>query len=107
MIVAYAGLRQTGGRLSTNTDTPRGLRGCVRPRCDARGMTTTDLFRWCSTCATEAAFEQPDCSDGHGADCPELVCVLCGDALVVDLLPTSRARRPRRAARAPAAAHVA
>jgi hypothetical protein len=58
-------------------------------------MTTTDLFRWCSTCATEAAFERPDCPDGHGADCPELVCVLCGDALVVDLLPTRRARRAR------------
>ena len=58
-------------------------------------MTTTDLFRWCSTCATEAAFERPDCPDGHGADCPELVCVLCGDALMVDLLPTRRARQAR------------
>jgi hypothetical protein len=107
MIVAHGGLRQTGGRLSTNTDTPRGLRGCVRPRCDARGMTTTDLFRWCSTCATEAAFEQPDCRDGHGADCPELVCVLCGDALFVDLLPTSRARTARRGRVGQAVSHVA
>ena len=110
MIVARGGLRQSGGRLSTNTDTPRGLRGCVRPRCDARGMTTDDLFRWCSTCATEAAFEQPACVDGHGADCPELVCVLCGDALFVDLLPEARARRSRRAPRAHAgrpASHVA
>ena len=69
-------------------------------------MTTTDLFRWCSTCATEAAFEQPDCPDGHGPDCPDLVCVLCGDALFVDLLLTplagrgERARRARRSGRA-------
>jgi len=107
MIVAHGALRQTGGRLSTNTDTPRRLRGCVRPRCDAQGMTTTDLFRWCSTCATEAAFEQPDCADGHGHDCPELVCVRCGDALFVDLLPAPRARRVRRARVGQPVSHVA
>ena len=70
-------------------------------------MTTTDLFRWCSTCATESAFEQPDCRDGHGADCPELVCVLCGDALFVDLLPRPPARRARQARLRQPVSHVA
>ena len=41
-------------------------------------------YRYCTTCATEQAFEVPECMDGHGADCPELVCVECGVALLVE-----------------------
>ncbi|GAA2140582.1 hypothetical protein GCM10009727_37750 [Actinomadura napierensis] len=29
-------------------------------------------------------FEQPPCPDGHGAECPERVCVECGMAVLVD-----------------------
>jgi hypothetical protein len=38
----------------------------------------------CSTCGDERVFEQPPCSDGHGAECPERVCVECGAAVLVD-----------------------
>jgi hypothetical protein len=41
------------------------------------------VVRFCSTCRLDAAFEQPPCADGHDADCPEWVCVGCGDAVVV------------------------
>lgn len=44
------------------------------------------VYRYCSTCAGESAFEMPVCADGHGADCPELVCVECGTALLVGVL---------------------
>jgi hypothetical protein len=39
--------------------------------------------QWCSTCRADVLFEQPDCVDEHGADCPEWVCVQCGDAVLV------------------------
>ena len=39
--------------------------------------------QWCSTCRAEVLFEQPDCAEEHGADCPEWVCVQCGDAVLV------------------------
>lgn len=38
----------------------------------------------CSTCGDEREFEQPPCPDGHGAECPERVCVDCGAAVLVD-----------------------
>lgn len=41
------------------------------------------LVRWCTTCTAEVAFEQPVCGDDHGVDCPEWVCVQCGDALLL------------------------
>jgi hypothetical protein len=59
-----------------------------------------DIVRWCSTCADYAFLERPDC-DAHGSDCPERVCVGCGEALLVgfDLPePTRAARRPGRVA---------
>lgn len=49
--------------------------------------------RHCTTCEAETAFEQPGCLDGHGADCPEWVCVGCGAALLIGfsvLEPTER-----------------
>ena len=37
----------------------------------------------CPVCAAPREFERPPCPDGHGADCPDLVCVECGMVLVV------------------------
>ena len=56
-------------------------------------MTPTVLMRWCSTCRVDVAFEQPECLDGHDGDCPELVCVECGDAVLVGGEPADRAPR--------------
>jgi hypothetical protein len=41
----------------------------------------------CSQCQRVSDFEQPDCSDAHGGDCPEWVCVLCGNAIFAGLTP--------------------
>jgi hypothetical protein len=38
----------------------------------------------CPECVGAQEFEQPPCGDGHDP-CPELVCVLCGTALVLGL----------------------
>jgi hypothetical protein len=43
-------------------------------------MTT---YRWCGSCGEETVFEPPPCVDGHGPDCPELLCVDCGLAVVI------------------------
>jgi hypothetical protein len=56
-------------------------------------MTPTVPARWCSTCRAEVAFEQPECLDGHDGDCPELVCVGCGDAVLVGLASAGQAPR--------------
>ena len=39
---------------------------------------------YCTTCAEPAPFEQPPCPDGHGDDCPEWLCLRCGDAILLD-----------------------
>lgn len=36
---------------------------------------------WCTVCEGTRAFEQPPCADSH-EDCPELVCVMCGSAVI-------------------------
>ena len=64
-------------------DTPGRLPGCVRGSWHRRGMTRYTVVRWCSGCAADVAFEQPGCLDGHEGDCPEWVCVECGDALLI------------------------
>ncbi|ADP80328.1 hypothetical protein [Pseudofrankia inefficax] len=38
---------------------------------------------FCPKCADERPFEQPECLDGHGADCPERACVECGAAVLL------------------------
>jgi hypothetical protein len=38
----------------------------------------------CAACGDERAFEQPPCVEGHGDPCPELACVDCGAAILLD-----------------------
>ncbi|MGI8613481.1 MAG: hypothetical protein ACR2KL_06005 [Nocardioidaceae bacterium] len=44
-------------------------------------MTVVQVL-WCTICGGDSDFEQPPCDDGHGFDCPELICVQCSSALV-------------------------
>ncbi len=52
-------------------------------------------LQWCSVCEQEAPLEPFDCLDGHGADCPELVCVECGAVVVVGSLVEDEPVAPR------------
>ena len=54
------------------------------------------VVRWCATCLTETMFEQPECLDGHGVDCPEWVCVSCGEAMLLGFAPPSAGRPAAR-----------
>jgi hypothetical protein len=45
------------------------------------------LTRHCSVCDDDRVFEQPPCADGHGADCPDFMCSVCGMAIVVGDAP--------------------
>jgi hypothetical protein len=65
-------------------DTPLRLPGCVHGPWHRLGMTSSVVVRFCSSCQDDVLFEQPDCVDGHDLDCPEWVCVQCGDALLID-----------------------
>jgi hypothetical protein len=38
---------------------------------------------YCPECADLKQFEQPPCAEGHGADCPEWMCLSCGTALLI------------------------
>jgi hypothetical protein len=33
---------------------------------------------YCPVCNDETAFEAIDCADGHGAQCPDRLCAVCG-----------------------------
>ncbi|MEJ7702577.1 MAG: hypothetical protein WKF47_02350 [Geodermatophilaceae bacterium] len=44
---------------------------------------TIASIQWCTTCSRDGSFEQPVCSEGHGADCPEWFCIDCGLAVVL------------------------
>jgi hypothetical protein len=37
----------------------------------------------CDTCGDVQPFETPPCVDGHGVDCPELICTGCGAAVMI------------------------
>ena len=66
------------------------------PRGTVGSMTTNAADpQWCSTCRAAVLFEQPDCLEEHGADCPEWVCVQCGDAVLVGLGPFGADLLPR------------
>ncbi|MFI6781870.1 hypothetical protein [Micromonospora sp. NPDC050276] len=59
---------------------------------------------YCDVCEGVALFEAPPCVDGHGTDCPELICTGCGAAVVVTTFAFSvtrlaaRRRQPARRA---------
>jgi hypothetical protein len=53
------------------------------------------VLRHCSTCGDDREFEAPPCPDGHGPECPELVCVACGTAL---FFGTVQSEQPRHTA---------
>ncbi|SCL17977.1 hypothetical protein GA0074692_0297 [Micromonospora pallida] len=58
-------------------------------------MSERELY--CDSCQGVQLFEVPPCADGHGADCPELVCTNCGAALLIATFrfgPARLARRP-------------
>ena len=57
--------------------------------------TEHDLY--CSNCADLRPSEAPPCTDGHGAECPDRACTVCGSALFLD--PFITPERPRSAAR--------
>ncbi|MEV0878327.1 hypothetical protein AB0I85_10930 [Micromonospora echinofusca] len=57
-------------------------------------MSERELY--CDTCEGVEPFEAPPCADGHGADCPELVCTGCGAAVLVPSVVFHLARRGGR-----------
>jgi hypothetical protein len=59
------------------------------------------IVRFCTTCRGDVSFEQPDCLEGHGSECPEWVCVECGDAVFMGFAG------PERVAMAHPTSHVA
>jgi len=71
-------------------------------RWHGQGVPVIDSF--CLSCASITLFEQPPCPDEHGSDCPERLCVLCGAAVLVGVLPpaatrVTRSRHRRRSTR--------
>ncbi|MBW4702443.1 hypothetical protein [Micromonospora sp. RL09-050-HVF-A] len=60
----------------------------------------SDRELYCDTCEGVQPFEMPPCADGHGADCPELLCTGCGTAVLIATFAfqptrlTDRRRRP-------------
>ncbi|MBO4209247.1 hypothetical protein [Micromonospora echinofusca] len=66
-----------------------------------------DRELYCEDCGAETLFETPPCQDGHGADCPELVCTGCGTALLTAGFPPLRAARGGTRTDAPARRHRA
>ncbi|MGC4847773.1 hypothetical protein ACLQ3F_11065 [Micromonospora sp. DT15] len=61
-------------------------------------MSHRDLY--CDVCEGVAPFEPPPCVDGHGTDCPELICTGCGAAVVVSAfaVPVTRLAARRQPA---------
>ncbi|HEY3201432.1 MAG TPA: hypothetical protein VGK55_12875 [Actinomycetes bacterium] len=49
------------------------------------------LEGWCTECG-DTTFEQPPCTEGHGEDCPELVCAGCGMAYFAGSAPEAASR---------------
>ncbi len=55
-------------------------------------MSTASLiWRHCGICEQEEFFEVPPCADGHGEDCPDLVCTGCGSVITVAVVPVPAA----------------
>lgn len=64
----------------------------------------TQPERFCPSCATVVAFEQPPCPDGHD-ECPDQACTLCGTALFTGVVCLGS--RSRQQAAAPTIHHAA
>ena len=47
----------------------------------------TLIHMYCTECRAEQAFEQPECTEDHGGDCPDLACVMCGLAVYTGPFP--------------------
>ncbi|MCX5066465.1 hypothetical protein OOJ91_11315 [Micromonospora lupini] len=62
---------------------------------------------YCDVCEDVAPFEAPPCVDGHGSDCPELVCTGCGAAVVIATYTVGVTRLADRRRRQPAHRHAA
>ncbi|MEV1333039.1 hypothetical protein AB0J20_26100 [Micromonospora costi] len=62
----------------------------------------SDRELYCDSCEGVQPFEAPPCVDGHGADCPELICTGCGAAV---LIATFAFHAPRLRARSRPPAH--
>jgi hypothetical protein len=43
-------------------------------------------IRFCSICTAARAFDPVPCTEGHGSDCPEVMCVECGYVVVVGIV---------------------
>jgi hypothetical protein len=48
----------------------------------------------CPVCGRTDTLVAPDCTEGHGTDCPDRVCLGCGTALFVDPMMSAPRRRP-------------
>lgn len=57
------------------------------------------MKRYCDKCRAVRTFEQPPCQEGHGGDCDEWSCTVCGEAMLIASflvrLERSRPSRPR------------
>jgi hypothetical protein len=62
----------------------------------------SDREFYCDTCEGVQPFEAPPCLDGHGVDCPELVCTGCGLAVLIATFAFRAARLADRRRRPPA-----
>ncbi|MEV4657691.1 hypothetical protein [Micromonospora sp. NPDC049301] len=62
----------------------------------------SDRELYCDVCEGVALFEVPPCADGHGTDCPELICTGCGAAVVIATFTAPVARLADRRRRQPA-----
>jgi hypothetical protein len=42
---------------------------------------------YCPDCRLDQLFEQPQCIDDHGSDCPDWACTVCGFAIFTGPFP--------------------
>jgi hypothetical protein len=42
---------------------------------------------YCPECRSDELFEQPECLEEHGTDCPDWACVTCGYAMFTGPAP--------------------
>lgn len=64
----------------------RGKSATRRPTSTAAPHTcaTVDgVKRFCDKCRAVRKFEQPPCQEGHGSDCDEWCCTVCGQAMLI------------------------